>query len=97
MDKKSNVKSKLEIKVNPEIAKQKIVFPEIEELTEEEERLKEKLLKLDSKIDSIYNVIESINQERCTVFSDELIFDNIEILASACFTTIINDFLKNND
>ena len=94
MDKKSNIKSKIEVKINPNKIEQKIVFPEFEELTEDELKLKEELLSLESKIDSIYNVIENINQEKCTIFCDEVIIDTVEILASACITNILNNFLK---
>lgn len=90
MNKKSDIKSKLEIKTN---SKKENIILKKNELSEAELELKNKLLQLNSKIDSIYTVLTSIENEKCTTFSDDIIYETIEILSSSCLVNILSDFL----
>lgn len=96
MSKKDNVKLKLEVISNVNLNEEnKITFPDIPELTAEEEELKEKLLKIEQKVNSIYNVIENINNESCTIYSDDLVMtETIELLSTIAVNRTLSEYLN---
>ena len=96
MSKKDNVKLKLEVLSNVNLNEEnKITFPDIPELTAEEEELKEKLLKIEQKVNSIYNVIENINNESCTIYSDDLVMtETIELLSTIAVNRTLSEYLN---
>lgn len=96
MSKKDNVKLKLEVISNVNLSEEnKITFPDIPELTAEEEELKEKLLKIEQKVNSIYNVIENINNESCTIYSDDLVMtETIELLSTIAVNRTLSEYLN---
>lgn len=98
MSKKDNIKLKLEIINNTNLDKEnKIILPDIPELTEEEKILKEKLLTIEQKVNSMYNVIENINSECCTIYSDEIVMvETIELLSAIAINKVLSEYLDVN-